>query len=173
MKAWTAVIGACMVAVWTPGPPAEMVRLQPLIGEWRVALSTSSGKSITGARPFTISQELGGTTVVMRGAYPGGSGPEISILVLLCYDRFNHRYRMAVADDYSAQLDIYEGTLEENRLVLDNLRANTFIPDEAGKPQHVQAQFTLEKDHFTIATRGTVDGGRTWSAPTTLKFVRR
>ena len=157
---------------WTPGPPKEMDALASLVGEWDVVAKPAAGGETTGSRPFTVTSELGGTTLVMRGVYP--MTPEVNLLVLLSYDRFQARYRLVVADDFSGLLDVYEGGRTQNRLELDNVRSGTISTHPEGGPaQSLRLRFTLAADRFSIETDSSVDAGTSWKPAATLSFTRR
>lgn len=79
------------------------------------------------------------------------------------YDQYRKTYRVAVMDDTWGIMDIYEGNIEGDKLVLTNLKSGTFFPigDGAWRGFKLMIDLTGETQR-TFIVHKTDDGGQSW-----------
>lgn len=53
-------------------------------------------------------------------------GGQYEYELIFSYDQFQRKYRMSSIDQVSGLLDIYEGNLQEGKLVIDNVAKDTY-----------------------------------------------
>jgi hypothetical protein len=92
--------------------------------------------------------------------------------VLLAYDRFNRVYRLSAADAMTGQLDIFEGDWDGDRLVLTNVRANTFVTDQSSGQRFHSRLVIAPGDPLTIESAFSPDEGTSWFPPSRQEFTR-
>jgi hypothetical protein len=94
-------------------------------------------------------------------------------LVTWSWDRFAKRYRVAVLDDFTSHLNVFEGDWgEDGRLVLSNADTGTRRPGE-GEPLTERIVLSdVTADGFTVEHQYTPDGGATWAGSLRLTYTR-
>lgn len=79
------------------------------------------------------------------------------------YDQYRQTYRVAVMDDTWGIIDIYEGNITDNKLVLTNLKSGTFFPIGNGVWRGFKLMIDLTGDtQRSFIIHKTDDGGKTW-----------
>lgn len=158
-------------------PPLEgMTRLAPMAGEWRVVVEL---------KPFPRApwQEQEATTSTFAPLHDGAAlqetiaataaGRTTRSLVTWSWDRFAGRYRVAVLDDYTSHLNLFEGDWgEDGRLVLSNADTGTRRP---GQDQPLTERIILSgvtADGFTVEYQYSPDGGETWAENLRLTYTK-
>ncbi len=158
--------------LWRSGAPAEMARLDSLPGEYDVRLFLPGRTApLDTTTRVTISRILGGAALLVEGPHPFSPEP-VDVLVLLAYDRFNRVYRLSAADAMTGQLDVFEGDWDGDRLVLTNVRADTFVTDQSSGQRLHSRLVIAPGTPLTIESAFSPDGGRTWFPPSRQEFTR-
>ncbi|MEM7730170.1 MAG: hypothetical protein AAF311_12990 [Pseudomonadota bacterium] len=143
---------------------AAMAHLQPLMGDF--ALSGTQNEADGSVSTHMPSMATGAPTVGKAGlllkTHVGvEGGTAITTHLTLSYDQYRDVYRVAVLDDSSGLLDIYEGTVEDGVLRVDNLRADTFYM--AGDMKvHFRLVWDMTDTVIDYDVDASVDGGETW-----------
>lgn len=121
-------------------------------GEW-----SSSSVSLSG-RPI-----VAGRYVELRGTFRfAGFARPIEIVFLWSYDPFQNEYRLAVLDDYSGLLDVFEQE-SSSPLTLSNVRPGTFFQDAKGRRSYNQVTVHFAGDGaLRMQWAGSTDEGKTW-----------
>ncbi len=157
---------------WRAGPPPEMARLDSLPGEYDVRLFLPGRTApLDTTTRVTISRILGGAALLVEGPHPFSPEP-IDVLVILAYDRFNRVYRLSAADAMTGQLDIFEGDWDGDRLVMTNVRANTFVTDQSSGQRFHSRLVISPGTPLTIESAFSPDEGKTWFPPSRQEFTR-
>lgn len=89
------------------------------------------------------------------------------------YDQYRQEYRIAVMDDTWGVMDIYEGNIEDNKLVLTNLKSGTTFPIGDGVWRGFKLMIDLdgEGDRMFIIHK-TDDGGKSWQPNFEVTYSR-
>lgn len=158
--------------LWRTGAPAEMARLDGLAGHHEVRLFLPGRSTpIDVVTKVTITRELGGAALLFRGPHPFEPAP-VDVLVVLGYDRFNRAYRLVATDAMTGQVDVFEGDWEGARLVLTNVRADTFVTDQSSG-QRFHSRVVIEPGApLVVESAFSGDGGKTWFPPSRQEFRR-
>jgi hypothetical protein len=128
-------------------------------------------------------QEQGTTTSKLTALHGGAAlHEEIAVtaagrttrsLVTWSWDRFAERYRVAVLDDYTSHLNVFEGTWgEDGRLVLSNAETGTRRPGEGGPLTERIVLSGVTDGGFIVEYQYTPDGGESWAGSLRLTYTR-
>jgi hypothetical protein len=153
-----------------------MTKLAPMAGEWQVKVEF---------KPFPPApwQEQGTTTSKLTALHGGAAlHEEIAVtaggrttrsLVTWSWDRFAERYRVAVLDDFTSHLNVFEGDWgEDGHVVLSNAGTGTRRPGE-GEPLTERIVLSgVTADGFTVEYQHTPDGGESWAGSLRLTYTR-
>lgn len=111
-------------------PLMAMQVLAPWAGTWEMTMEITQDEgatwqaAATSILEFTMRQKG-----MMLAEIPTDiSAPGFHLETFYSYDQYRDVYRTAVVDDTWGIMDIYEGTIEEGKLVSTNLRVGTLFP---------------------------------------------
>ena len=99
--------------------------------------------------------------------------PTFHVMHWLSYDQYRDVYRLAAMDDIWGLLDIYEGTINNGKLVVNNIKAETFFPMGDGKNRMFTLSMELSGDTRITDITASDDGGATWQPSFRLTYERR
>ena len=146
-------------------PLEYMKKLNSILGEWDTVHFeyTDEGEWKKTAISKTIfTKKLKGKLIVeeIRNLKPATG---FIVETAITYDQYRHLYRLSAIDDTYGLMDIYEGKLENNTLVVTNLRAGTHFPTKEGGKMHFRLTFE-EADHNNreFLVERSSDEGQTW-----------
>lgn len=159
-----------------PGVADPMAPLRPLVGTWEVVTEARTPSGDWHAAPPTrteVVELLDGKLLQERSTLRIGE-LTFEMVTLFSYDPFRRVYRVAAIDHQSGMMDVAEGQIIDEALVVDNLRARTFFPWGDGR----EAAFRLTKrftgpDRFLVEADVSFDEGRTWAPYTRSTYARR
>jgi hypothetical protein len=81
-------------------------------------------------------------------------------------------YRKAALDDVWGILDLYQGTIEDGKLVIDNLDAGTFFPIDENTWRGFRLTMELKTERRWMWIDKTDDNGKTWQPAFKSEYVR-
>ncbi|WP_298913817.1 DUF1579 family protein [uncultured Algimonas sp.] len=143
---------------------AAMAELKPLMGEFVVTgTQNEADGSVTPHVPSRATGEatVGKVGLLLKTAVNAGYGQPITTHVTLAYDQYRNVYRIAVLDNMSGLLDIYEGTVEDGVLSADNLRTDTYYMNGDMKV-HFRLVWDMTGPVIDYDVDASIDGGETW-----------
>lgn len=158
-------------------PIAGMAKLAAMAGEWDVRVEFKPFPRApwqdAGATSSTIAPRLGGAALEETIATTV-FGRTVHTARTWSWDRFADRYRIAVLDDYSSHLNVFEGTWgEDGRLALSNAGTGTRVVLGGEPVTERLVLHSLTADGFTVEHETTPDGGETWVGDLRLSYVRK
>lgn len=125
MKKVVLVISLMIISFVIQAQPKQggINELSYLIGKWKAVtkVMTRSGawkETTTDTVQFSFIKKGNYIKAVMGGQY--------DYELIFSYDQFQKKYRMSSIDQVSGLLDIYEGRLQEGKLVIDNVVKDTY-----------------------------------------------
>jgi Protein of unknown function (DUF1579) len=171
MKKLVLIIPFLIVAIsgYAQTKPSEVNELSYLIGKWKTVTKamTKSGEwkeVATNTAQFAF---------IKKESYiKGDMGGQYDYELIYSYDRFQNKYRMSSIDQVSGLLDIYEGDLEEGKLVVDNVLKDTHYT-WSGKKYH--NRLTLSKTSANEAfmlIEGSDNRGEKWQQISQVLFFK-
>ena len=146
-----------------------MEPLMQLAGDWKVSVErTRGGESTTSERTSKIELLLGDT--LMQESFDSDDN---QVVVNLAFDRFHQVYRRTAIDSDRGQIDVQQGTMnEDGNLVLDNLETGTSLL-MGGRTIHLRTTYSgLSAEGFTAQVELSFDAGETWSTASTATYSR-
>ena len=155
-------------------PLRMMAKLESFVGVWDATLEmTSDGGETWTAGPtkrLKAAFRLNGLALADTPLETVDGG--FSIEHHITYDQYRDVYRAVALDDTWGVMDVYEGRLEGDRLVLDNLRAETFFPSGNGDLLAYRLTFTIGADERSLFVDSSADRGESWSPAFRSRMVR-
>lgn len=102
-----------------------------------------------------------------------GTGPAFPMRSFYSWDGGKGVYRLAAVDENGGMMDIYEGTLADNTLVMDNLAHGTFYALEDGRVMAFRLNWTfVSDDEVDLCVEMSLDRGETWRDMTFVEMRR-
>ncbi len=156
-------------------PLAAMQQLAPLAGAWNMTVFVTSDDGETWQA--TPSQE-----VALRFAHKGFmleelpadlTTPGFHMRTTLTYDQYRKVFRKTALDDVWGILDLYEGEIKDDHLIMDNLRAGTFFPLEDGKWRGFRLTLELNSGQRWMWIDKTDDNGQSWQPAFKVEYTKR
>ena len=157
-------------------PPLEaMQRLAPLEGEWdmTVFFSPDDGDTWNEAPSQLVTVSFDHKGFLLDEVPADLSVPGFHMRTFLTYDQYRNVYRKAALDDVWGILDLYEGVIEDDQLILTNLKAGTFFPLPDGKWRGFRLTVELKSSHRWVWIEKTDDEGASWQPAFKVEYVRR
>ena len=102
-----------------------------------------------------------------------GTGPAFPMRSFYSWDSVRGVYRLAAVDENGGMMDIYEGTLKGNALVMDNLAHGTFYALDDGREMAFRLNWTfVSDDEVDLRVEMSLDRGKTWRDMTFVEMRR-
>lgn len=156
-------------------PLQAMQRLAPLAGEWdmTVHMSADDGQTWNASPAQAVSLEYGHKGFMLEEKPATLDGPGFHMHTWLTYDQYREVYRKAALDDVWGIFDLYEGSIQDGRLVLTNLAAGTYFPLGDGTWRGFRLTIELKSDERWIWIDKTDDDGASWQPAFKVQYLRR
>lgn len=149
-----------------------MSRLSYMIGEWEV-VSIDQHEEVQYRASSTIRPTLDGRALAEKTTATW-DGKQWEVQIYRAYDRFQEQYRMAILDNYTGLLDIYEGRFDGALLHQSNLDSGTYVQTEEGQKLFFRGTTErISEDHFIIRGDYSADQGRTWAPAGRYEYRRK
>ena len=102
-----------------------------------------------------------------------GTGPAFPMRSFYTWDARKKVYRLAAVDQNGGMMDIYEGVLIGNRLVMDNLAHKTFYATADGSEMAFRLNWTFVSDESVdLRVEMSLDQGQSWRDMTFVEMRR-
>ncbi len=155
--------------------PAEaMGKLSGMLGEW---ILTSEVMTEEGEWAPTATDRVSVTASLNNLLFTEHhkermNGEGFVVETDFTFDQIRSVYRAAVVDDTWGLMDIYEGELEGETLVLTNMRAGTDFELQDGRRMNFRLTIPVAGDERIAMVDQSVDSGETWRAFYRLTYKR-
>ncbi|MFN3239671.1 MAG: hypothetical protein ACE37D_21830 [Pseudomonadales bacterium] len=149
-----------------PGAAARsnMQHLKVLEGDYMltVQVSQDGGSTWQNGEPHKVSIRLrhNGLLLEELPINPGKQGFHMN--TYLTFDQYRSVFRKAAIDDVWGVMDIYQGNIVNNTLVLTNLQSGTLFPIAEGVWRGFRLSLPLTAGERTMLIEKTDDNGQTW-----------
>lgn len=152
--------------------PGEMGRLGAMAGEWTVKVERRQSPEAPwseGEWTSTIESRMSGA--MLEESFVSDQGT--TVVRNLSYDRFKELYRVSQLNDFTAHLDVKEGTFADGRLTVSNAKTDTSWTG-LGQTFHQRLSiFDVAADSFKIEAEQSVDGGESWFVNQKATYTRK
>jgi len=151
----------------------EMEKIAFLVGNWEVKVEGWSGRA-------NRWYPMGETTSEIEFDANNMIEEEISITanfvipmtVLYSYHAKSGKYRLAMYNDFSSEMNMFLGQMNDTAFMADNL--NVSYGEEMSEQAFGKVMITpVDKDHFTVEIQNSFDKGETWNAGQRLSYSRK
>ena len=168
------LIAACLINSTLSAEPAQvskipqekMQALAVLTGQWAMAVSITEddGKTWQTTPAQAVDIRLSHKGMLLEEVPQDLSSPGFHMHSLISYDQYRKVYRKAATDDVWGIMDMYEGNIEDEKLVLTNLKSKTYFPISENIWRGFRLTLELKPNHRTLWIEKTDDDGKTWQA---------
>ena len=152
-----------------------MQALAFLDGTWTAtyyAYADDGSKTEIGHNESVYSRSLNGQ-LIEESHTVLGTGPAFPMRSFYSWDGRKGVYRLAAVDENGGMMDIYEGSLTDNTLVMDNLAHETFYALEDGREMAFRLNWTfVSDDEVDLRVEMSLDQGETWRNMTFVEMRR-
>lgn len=151
-----------------------MEALRPLAGDWDLTIERRSREEQpwqTTATTSTITPLLDGALLEERFTIDQFFGP-VTVVSQRTWDRFREVYRFTHAADSTGQLTVFEGSLEDGRIVVSNAATGTASRFGDAEVLERQTTYDIAPDGFKVDMERSTDGGETWLVTARYTYSR-
>jgi hypothetical protein len=155
-------------------PLAKMQALAMLAGNWQmtVFVTEDDGETWTPTPPQDVELKFVHKGMMLEEVPGNLDSPGFHMRTLITYDQYRNVYRKAALDDVWGILDLYQGTIEDGKLVIDNLDAGTFFPIDENTWRGFRLTMELKTERRWMWIDKTDDNGKTWQPAFKSEYVR-
>lgn len=155
-------------------PLQYMQKLADLAGEWTMTtyLTSDNGDSWNSAGSGPVSLQFVHKGFMLEEIPGDLESPGFHMRTMITYDQYRDVYRKAALDDIWGIFDLYEGNMIDGRLVLDNLKSETFFPVENGAWRGFRLTIELDAKHRWMMVDQTDDNGESWQPMAKVEYRR-
>jgi len=155
-------------------PYQMMQKLAPLAGRWElvVEIKQEDGDGWQAIPPQTVDITYRHKDMLLAEIPSDTSAPGFHMESYIAYDQYRKVFRKAAVDDVWGIMDMYEGTLDGDKLVLTNLKADTSFPIRDGVWRHFRLTLELASPMRTMQIDKSDDGGETWQPAFRSTYTR-
>ena len=156
-------------------PLQAMQRLAPLSGVWdmTVHVTPDDGKTWNETPTQAVELHFAHKGFVLEEIPADLDSPGFHMRTYLAYDQYRDVYRKLALDDVWGIPDLYEGTLDGDRLVMTNLKSGTFFPLENGASRGFRLTLELKDTKRWMWVDKSDDSGSTWQPAFKIEYVPR
>ena len=157
---------------------AAVSKLRMMVGSWdfELEISHDTGRSWRVIPPTvaTVSSIMDDKIIHEEFSGEFDSTRVTSNRANFAFDRLNKVYRVCIADDDEGFLDVYQGNIVDNTLVVEDVTSGTLWPAADGRNYGFQIAWGLEPgDVRSYGVKITVDDGATWYSYIRGTYTRR
>ena len=155
-------------------PHAAMQKLAFMQGDWMsvTEYTADDGKNWQVVAQAPAKVEFRQKELMLAELPVDTSTPGFHMETYITYDQYRKVYRKAAIDDAWGLMDMYEGTWQGDKLILDNLKSGTFFPNGDGTWRAFK--LTIEKGEVKrlIHVDKSDDGGKSWQPSFRVTYTR-
>ena len=145
--------------------PLEMMsKLSGLVGLWQMQTLYSPDGGAHWQDMGTVPVEIGyeQKQLMLHERPVQANTASFNMTSFITYDQYRKVYRKAAIDDVWGVMDLYTGSIENDRLVLTNLELGTLFPEPDGRLRGFKLSLELSGDQRVMMIDATLDNGESW-----------
>jgi hypothetical protein len=140
-----------------------MSKLKDMSGKWKLTMKTTTdGKTWTQVSSIEVNVKPRLKGLMLAEVPVVFDEKGFNLETFITYDQYRNVYRKSVIDDTWGIMDIYEGQIENGKLVLTNLNSKTFFPLGNGVWRGFRLTIDISGDTREMHIDKTDDYGKTW-----------
>jgi hypothetical protein len=146
-----------------------LAHLQFMVGEWDIQAYSMGDEGEWQDSPlpsYTKIEPLFDGAFLQEQVVPMQIGDAtVRFFIMWSYDKYREKFRMLACDDHDGLMDILEGNLEGDTMIVSNIGTGTAMLDVDGQQVNLRLSSTKNgDDSFTDEMHESFDGGQSWSA---------
>lgn len=155
-------------------PLTAMQRLQGMLGTWQMVTeySPDGGKTWQKSPPARSELKLRQKGMMLVETPLDTDQPGFHLETIFGYDQYRDVYRLVAIDDYWGIVDLYEGTIDDDKLVVTNLKSGTFFPIDEKTWRAFRIAIDLTGHTRQMVIHKSDDGGKTWQPNFTITYTK-
>ena len=145
-------------------PLAAMQKLEQLVGTWEQLseYSPDNGKTWQKSPPARVEFSFRQKGLMLAEIPLDTHQPGFHLETFFGYDQYREVYRLVAIDDMWGLVDLYEGNIEDGKLVVTNLNSCTFFPIGPDQWRAFRISLDLHGAERKMVVDKSDDGGKTW-----------
>lgn len=145
-------------------PLAAMEKLNALVGQWQVVseFSADGGKTWQTSEPARAEFSFRQKGMMLAEIPLDTHLPGFHVETIFGYDQYRDVYRFIAIDDVWGIVDLYEGNIEDDRLIVTNLKSGTFFPIGSAQWRAFRITIDLTGDKRVMTVEKSDDNGNSW-----------
>lgn len=145
-------------------PLEKMQAFSMITGKWSmtVSITEDNGKTWQATPSQDVNINFIHKGMMLEEVASDLSSAGFHMHTLISYDQYRKVYRKSATDDVWGIMDIYEGNLEDEKLVLTNLKSKTYFPVEDNVWRGFRLTLELKANHRFMWIDKTDDDGKSW-----------
>ena len=146
-------------------PFAAMEKLNGLHGEWTAttAIINSEGAWIEQHKDVVKFKPGLGGVLLTEQHVKRLSGTGFTLKTDFSFDQYRDHYRLTAVGNGWGLMDIYEGEVADDALLVDNLRSGTTFRLDDGREMHFRLTIPLKGDKRVMEIEQSTTAGKRWS----------
>ncbi len=147
-------------------PYSMMQMLATLVGRWELVteIKQEGGDVWQAMPPHTVDIMFRHKDLLLAEIPQDVTTPGFHMESYIAYDQYRKAFRKAAVDDVWGVMDIYEGNIQDSKLVLTNLKSDTSFPIGEGVWRHFRLTLEITSPKRVMHIDKSDDGGKTWQA---------
>jgi len=157
-------------------PATQIEKISALTGIWKLKTEIFNPES---QKWREVGQGIVSYEIIMNGMglrempIRHVSGDALAVETTFSYDQYRQTYRLSVLDDTWGIMDIYEGEIEDNKLIATNIGKGTHFPTQDGGQMEFRLDIELNGDTRVTEINLTTNSGETWRQFYRLTYDRQ
>lgn len=155
-------------------PREKMTALDYMLGTWSQTLHYSPDQGDTWQtlppKTVTASKIMKDMAIEQKPVDLEAKG--FNLLDHFTYDQYRNVYRLSIIDDTWGLMDLYEGTLVDDKLIVTNVKSGTTFPTESGGQRFFKLIFAGTAQARSLVIDSSEDGGQNWHPNFKVEFTK-
>jgi len=155
-------------------PYVMMQKLAPLVGTWSMsrARTMDGGATWETYPPQLMKVAYRQKAMMLEESVVNVTPDGFHMLIFISYDQYENVYRQAAVEDYWGLMDISEGMLVDDKLVMTNTEAKTYYPMENDRLRALKITMELTSPKRVVLLDESYDDGKTWAPSFRITYTK-
>lgn len=157
-------------------PTTQIEKISALVGKWKLKTEIFNPENQEWRE---VGQDIVSYDIIMNGLglrempIKHISGDALGVETTFSYDQYRQTFRLSVLDDAWGIMDIYEGAIEDNKLIATNIGKGTHFPTQDGGVMEFRLNIALDGNTRVTEINLTTNSGETWRQFYRLTYDRQ
>ena len=160
-----------------PSKAPELDKLAFLAGSWTIeheVINPETGKWTKGKASGAEAKWAVGDRCIMEEGTFHFQDTKMPLVMIYSFDPYQKVFRTAIMDGLYGLLDVYEGNFKDNKLVMTNLKSETFFQGAKGdKMAGKMVYHHMDANGYKVDYSVSYDEGKTWTHLYKIQYKRK